>query len=113
MAPTSAAFPERKLIFLISAVQFINIVDFMMVMPMGPDFAPALGIATSKLGLVGGSYGAAAAIAGILGSFFLDRFDRRKVLFIALLGLAMGTIAGGFATDLWTLVGARIIAGIF
>ena len=56
---------ERKLVFLIGAVQFINTLDFMMVMPMGPDFAKALGIPSSDLGLVGGSYTAAAAIAGV------------------------------------------------
>ena len=84
-----------------------------MVMPLGPDFAKALGIPASQLGLVGGSYTAAASVAGIAGSFFLDRFDRRKVLFIAMLGLGLGTLAGGFATGLGTLLVARVIAGIF
>ena len=33
---------ERKIVFLVGAVQFVNILDFMIVMPMGPDFAAAL-----------------------------------------------------------------------
>ena len=37
----------------------------MMVMPLGPDFARALGISTAHLGLIAGSYTAAAAVAGI------------------------------------------------
>ena len=97
----------------VGAVQFVNILDFMMVMPLGPDFADKLGIETHQLGLVGGSYTAAAAVAGVAGAFFLDRFDRRKALALAMLGLAFGTIAGAFATDLTSLLAARVVAGIF
>ena len=35
-------------------------------MPLGPDFARALGISTAHLGLIAGSYTAAAAVAGIV-----------------------------------------------
>ncbi len=104
---------ERKLVFLIGAVQFVNTLDFMMVMPLGPDFARELGIPSSQLGLVGGSYTAAAAVAGIAGAFFLDRFDRRRALAVALAGLVAGTAAGGLATGLGTLLAARILAGAF
>ena len=104
---------ERAVVLLIAAVQFINILDFVMVMPMGPDFAAALGIPASKLGLIGGSYTAAAAVSGLAGSFFLDRFDRRPALGLAMLGLVAGTALGGFATGLPSLMAARIVAGFF
>ncbi len=105
--------PERLIVFLVGAIQFTNILDFMMVMPLGPDFAVALGIPTSKIGLLGGSYTLAAACTGILGSLFLDRFDRRRALAVAMLGLVIGTAAGGFATNLTTLMLARVVAGCF
>ncbi len=104
---------ERKLLFVVAAVQFVNVLDFMMVMPLGPDFARALSIPTSQLGVVGASYTGAAAVAGIVGAFFLDRFDRRKALGFALAGLMSATAAGGFAWDLHSMVGARILAGMF
>jgi predicted MFS family arabinose efflux permease len=104
---------ERRIVFLVGAVQFINILDFMMVMPLGPDFARALHIAQSDLGYVGGAYTAAAAAAGLLGSFFLDRFDRRPALAVAMLGLVLGTAAGGFAVGLGSLMAARVVAGAF
>jgi len=104
---------ERAIVFLVSAVQFVNILDFMMVMPLGPDFALGLGIPTSHLGYVGGAYTAAAALAGLAGSLFLDRFDRRNALAVATLGLAIGTAAGGFATGLPSLLAARLLAGLF
>jgi predicted MFS family arabinose efflux permease len=101
------------MVFLVGAVQFINIWDFVMVMPLGPDFARALGIPVSHLGLLGGAYTAAAALAGIIGSTFLDRFDRRPALAIAMTGLVVGTLAGGVAWSFPTLLAARFLAGTF
>ena len=110
-APVAAS--ERLIVFLVGAIQFVNILDFMMVMPLGPDFARALGISTAHLGLIAGSYTAAAAVAGIVAARFLDRFDRRKALGVALFGLVMGTAAGALAHGLGSLVLARAIAGAF
>ncbi|MGK3993742.1 MFS transporter [Sorangium sp. So ce1024] len=104
---------ERSLLFLVAAVQFVNLLDFMIVMPLGPDFAAALGIPVSDVGLIGGSYTAAAAVSGVAGAFFLDRFDRRSALAVALIGLVLGTAAGGLATGLPSLLAARVVAGAF
>jgi predicted MFS family arabinose efflux permease len=98
---------------LVAAVQFVNVLDFMMVMPLGPDFAAALGIPTSHIGMIGGSYTLAAAVAGVAGSSFLDRFDRRKALAVAMTGLGVATFLGGLSTGLYTLIAARVLAGVF
>jgi len=104
---------ESRLLLLVSAVQFVNILDFMMVMPLGPDFARELHISLSHLGWIGGSYTAAAAISSLLASRFLDRFDRRSALAVAMLGLVVGTACGGVARGLPSLLFARVIAGAF
>lgn len=104
---------ERRLVFLVGAVQFVNILDFMMVMPLGPDFARDLGIAESHLGWIGGAYLAAASVAGVAFTPVLDRFDRRAALLVTLGGLFAGTLAGAFAVDLGTLILARFVAGLF
>lgn len=104
---------EKTVVILMAAVQFVNVLDFMMVTPLGPDFAVSLSIPVSRLALVGGSYTAAASLTGLTGSFFLDRFDRRKALLVSLVGLAVGTFLGGLATGLGTLLLARVVAGAF
>ncbi len=115
MPPSPAALQMTRaqwiIVLLIGAVQFVNILDFVIVMPLGPDFAKALDVPESHLGYVGGAYTAAACVSGLLGSLFLDRFDRRKVLAVAMLGLVIGTAAGGLAYDLPTLLLARVVAG--
>jgi predicted MFS family arabinose efflux permease len=104
---------ERTVIFLIGAVQFVNILDFMIVLPLGPFFAGPLAIPPSRIGVIGGSYTAAAALSGIACSFFLDRFDRRKALATAMAGLVMATALGGFSSGLGSMMFARILAGLF
>src|SRR5947199_8796913 len=104
---------ERTVIFLVGAVQFVNILDFMMVLPLGPFFAGPLGIPASRIGVVGGSYTAAAALSGIACSFFLDRFDRRKALGLAVAGLVAATALGGFSTGFAWMISARVLAGLF
>jgi hypothetical protein len=59
-AETSAASftpQESSIIAVVGAIQFVNILDFMMVMPLGPDFATELGIPTSHLGRLAASTG--------------------------------------------------------
>ena len=123
---------ELSVVLLVAAVQFVNILDFVMVMPMGPDFSAALGIPLSSLGFIGGAYTFAAALAGLAGSLFLDRFERRRALGLSMIGLVAGTALGGFALPLShlapmvrianqfhqppalvALMAARVLAGIF
>ena len=104
---------EGSVLFLLAAVHFANLVDFMMVMPMGPDFARALGIPMSDLGLIGGAYTASAFVVGLLGARFLDRWPRRQALVVAATGLGLATVAGAFAWSAGSLIAARMAAGAF
>jgi predicted MFS family arabinose efflux permease len=104
---------ERSILFLVGSVQFVNILDFMILSPLGPRIAPSIGMPESHLADAIAAYTFAAGLAGIAGSFFLDRFDRRKALGVAMIGLVLGTAAGAFATSFWSLVAARMLAGLF
>ena len=104
---------EGLIVFLVGAIQFINILDFVIPLPMGPDLARGLGFNSDQIGYVGGAYTYAAAVSGLAGSFFLDRFDRRKVVAVSMTGLVLGTLAGAFAQGLPSLMASRILAGIF
>lgn len=112
MSP-SPTLSERWLVVLIATVQFINIVDFMMVAPLGPDLAVGLGIATSQMGIVTGVYAGGATISSLLAAKWLDRFPRRSAMVFCLLGLALGTTAAALTFDANSLLAVRMLAGAF
>ncbi len=100
-------------IVIVAAMQFVNVLDFVMVTPLGNDFVRELGMSTSQTGDVAGTYTLAAFIAGLVGSIALDRYDRKRVLLYAGLGLSVATIAGGFAWNAPSMLAARFVAGFF
>ncbi len=106
-------FPESIIILILFLVQFIDVLDFMVVMPLGPDFSASLGIAESNLGWVASSYTIAAAFSGILSSTFIDRFERKRVLIITLAGLVISNILSAQAWNLESLLASRFLAGAF
>jgi predicted MFS family arabinose efflux permease len=93
--------------------QFVNVLDFTMIMPLGPDLSIGLGFEQSLAGLSSAAYTLSAALSGIICSFFLDYLDRKKTLLFSLIGLSIGTIASSFATNLDMLLLTRAITGVF
>lgn len=112
-SPAPESTLERRVIWLVALVQLVNVLDFVMVMPLGRSFARALDFPESQLGLVGGSYTLAAAVAGLVSSRFVDRFDRKRALMVAMAGLVAATAAGGLANGLPAMMATRIVAGMF
>jgi len=104
---------NKAIIVLIVFVQFINAMDFVMVMPMGPDLALGLDFLPEYISWLASAYTISAAIVAIISGLFLDKLDRKKVLIFSLLGLFLATLCGGLANDFQALLGSRIIAGGF
>lgn len=104
---------ELYLLLTLAGIQFAHILDFMIMMPLGPILMTAFGIGTHEFGLLVASYSFSAALSGLLGATFIDRFERKRLLLVmfALFGLA--TLACGLAPDYVTLLAARGLAGAF
>ena len=98
------AASKKIIILILFLVQFIDVLDFMVVMPLGPDFSSQLGISEANLGWMASSYTIAAAISGILCSRFIDLFDRKIVLIITLIGLALSNILSAHAWDITSML---------
>ncbi|MBI5889197.1 MAG: MFS transporter [Nitrosomonadales bacterium] len=107
--------PQREKYFLLTlaGIQFSHILDFMIMMPLGPILMREFGIGTHEFGLLVASYSFSAAFSGLLASTFIDRFERKRLvlLIFALFGIA--TLACGFAPGYATLLIARGLAGAF
>jgi predicted MFS family arabinose efflux permease len=104
---------ERWLLITLAGIQFTNILDFMIMMPLGPQFTKLFAISDAKFGLLVSAYTLAAGTSGLLAATYLDRFDRKKLL-LTLYGLfGLATLACGLATTYGSLMAARIMAGVF
>ncbi len=104
---------ERIVLVTLAAVQFITIVDFMVIMPLGPQLMRSLEIGPAQFGLVVSSYTLAGGIAGLVASSLVDRLER-KVAFLAIdAGFLVGTLLCGLAPTYYTLVIARLATGAF
>jgi predicted MFS family arabinose efflux permease len=104
---------ERLLVNLCGLVALLSGIVFSMVGALAPMFSKDLQIPTQSIGTIMGSYMLASAMSGFLGTFYLDRFDRRKALAVALIGVVVGLILTGLAPNLPLLIAARIVSGIF
>jgi MFS transporter, DHA1 family, inner membrane transport protein len=104
---------ERNILLLLAAVQFTQIMDFMIMMPLGPQLMRELNISTAQFGGLISSFGITAGVVGLAAAPFTDRFDRRKLLLICCAGFTLGTFACGFASNASSLFWARSICGAF
>jgi len=104
---------ERLLLFVLAAIQFTAVVDFLIILPLGPQYMRVFSISPAHFGVIVSSYAISAGISGIAAGFFLDRFDRKRALLGLYLGFTVGTLFCALAPTYHLLVAARAVAGAF
>ena len=105
--------PEKKLLLALALLQFVHIVDFMLVMPLGPNLMHDFGIGPDHFSWIVSAYSVSGGVVGLLAAGFLDRFNRRTALLIAYSGFVLGTAACAVAPSFPMLLLARATAGVF
>lgn len=104
---------ERWMLLTLAAINFTNIMDFMIMMPLGPQLMRTFDITTQQFGLVVSSYTISAGISGFFTAFIIDRFERKRFLMLLYSGFIIGTLACGLSNSFWMLTAARIFTGLF
>lgn len=104
---------ERILLLVLAAVNFTHIMDFMIMMPLGPQLMRTFGIGPTEFGWLVSAYTLTAGVSGFAAAFFMDRFDRKKLMLFIYAGFVLGTLACALASSYPTLMAARILTGVF
>lgn len=104
---------EKVLLLVLALVQFTNIVDFIIMMPLNPILSALFKISPQQFGLLVSSYTFSAGISGFLSAFFADKFDRKQMLFTVYAGFTLGTMACALASTYELLLVARCLTGVF
>lgn len=97
----------------LAAINFTNIMDFMIMMPLGPQLMRIFNIDNQQFTLLVASYTLSAGVSGFCAAFFIDRFDRKRFLQILYAGFLTGTLWCGLAHTYEWLMLARIFTGLF
>jgi len=104
---------ERAIIFLLAAINFTQVLDFVNMVPLSIYLIPSLHISAFQFSTLVASYSISAFFSGIIAALLIDRHDRKVSLLIAFTGFLIGSFACGIAPNYVTLLIARIVSGTF
>src|SRR5258705_3919846 len=81
MSPEMRPAPREWLLLLVlSGIQFSQMVDFMVLMPLGTQLMREFGITPTQLGFFVSIYAVAASLSGFFSALVIDRFDPRTAM---------------------------------
>ena len=104
---------ERIILLLLTVLNFTHILDFMIMMPLGNYLMPYFDISSQQFSMLVAAYTFSAGASGFLAAFFVDGFDRKKVLLFAYAGFLIGTLCCAVSPAYEILLVSRIVAGLF
>ena len=104
---------ENWLLFTLAGIQFTHILDFMVMMPLGPQFTRIFSISDAQFGLLVSAYTLAGGLSGLVASTFIERFGRKRMLLTLYGFFCLSAVACSLAPGYHTLIAARVAAGVF
>ena len=109
--PTTDSFFTKPLIIICVTV-FIDLIGFGIFIPLLPFYGKSFNATPFEVELLFGIYSLMQFIfAPILGSLS-DKYGRRPILFLSLIGSGVGYVLIGYAGALWMIFLGRIISGV-
>lgn len=103
---------KNKPLLAIFLVVFIDLLGFGLILPLLPYYAESFGASDTLIGLLVASYAAAQLVGAPLLGRLSDRFGRKPILVLSLIGTLVSFLLLGFARTLWMLFIARIFDGL-
>lgn len=104
---------EKIILLLLAILNFTHILDFMIMMPLGNYLMPYFDISSQQFSMLVASYTFSAGVSGFLAAFFVDGFDRKKVLVFAYTGFLIGTLCCAISPRYEILLLSRVVTGLF
>ena len=103
---------ERRLLWLLALTQFTVIMDFMVMMPLGPQIMHTFSITPAAFATAVSAYSWCSGLSGLFAATYIDRFDRRKLLLMVYALFALSNLGCALASSFPLLLVARAFAGI-
>ena len=104
---------KNKALLSIFLVVFIDLLGFSLILPLLPYLAKQFNANDFQVGLLVAVYAAGSLIGAPLLGRLSDRFGRRPLLMISILGNLVGFLLLGFSSSLVMVFLARLLSGLF
>jgi len=104
--------PKNSIIAVLFTTLVIIMMGFAMIIPILPFLVEKFGATASAVGLLMASYALMQLIFSPIWGALSDRYGRRVILLIGMLGNSLAMIMMGLSTQLWMLFVARSLAGL-
>lgn len=103
---------QKKNLFVVSIVMLVNAISYGVIIPLMYPYASTFGMNATGMGMLFASFSLAQFIATPIFGRLSDRYGRKPLLLISLLGSAISLFVFANAKDIVTLFTARIIDGL-
>ena len=103
---------SKRNLYILTFVLFVMMLGYGIVIPIFPFYIESMGAGGTELGLLTASYAIMRLIFGPIWGGLSDRFGRKPILLIGILGYVITMVWFGLANTLWMLFAARILSGI-
>jgi DHA1 family tetracycline resistance protein-like MFS transporter len=105
---------KRSPLLVIFITVFIDLIGFGIVIPVLPFYVEGtkFNASPSMVGLLFASYSVMQLVFSPILGRLSDKYGRRPILLLSLMGTGLGFLILGFATTLWMLFAGRIIDGV-
>jgi len=104
---------ENLLLYLLACINFTNIMDVMIIMPLGNQLMNMFDINPQQFSIIVSTYNISAFASGLVAAAYIDRFDRKQALLFVYGGFTIGTMACALAPSYVFLLTARSLTGVF
>jgi DHA1 family multidrug resistance protein-like MFS transporter len=103
---------KNKNIWILFFTMIVVMLGFGMIIPIMPFYIKSFGASGRVLGALMATYGLLQFLFAPFWGSLSDRFGRKPILMVGVLGNALAQLFFGFSTSLWMLFAARALAGI-
>ena len=104
---------ERWLLLTLASIQFTSVLDFMIMMPLGPQLTELFDMSAGEFGFLVSAYTFSAGLSGLLAATYVDRFVRKRMLLTLYPLFGAAALACSIAPTFAWLMVARVASGFF
>ena len=111
--PHFTPIQERPIIAVLAGIHFIHIMDFMMLLPLGPQLMKLFELTPQEFSLLISIYAFSAGAFSFFASFIIDHYNRKSFLIFLCGGIGLATLLCALSFEYYLLLLARMVAGGF